>query len=128
MTASVGVTLVASMAVGGRPLTEAWSTAGTAWTAGLLAVALSLPFGWAASVTRSQLGTVGVLIGVVMVTQVVVVLGGGGWFPYAIPSLLTGMGGADAAVIAPAALVLTAAVGPLGLAAVARRWVRLDQT
>ncbi len=57
-----------------------WQQAAAAALAGLLAVALVVPLGWVASVRCSRLGTVGVLIGVVMVTQIVVVLGAGTWF------------------------------------------------
>jgi ABC-2 type transport system permease protein len=124
--AAVVVTIGASLLVGGQLRADAWQSAGTALGAGLLAVGLALPFAWVATVTRSPLGTVGVLIGLVAVTQVVVVLGAGSWFPYAVPSLWTGAGGPEAAAaIRPAALLLTAAVAPAALAAVGRSWTRL---
>lgn len=122
---SVALTTVLSAAFGGDVVGAA-SPAWTALGAGLLAVGLSIPFGWVATRTRSALGTVGVLVGLVAVTQVVVVLGAGSWFPYAVPSLWAGAGGRDAAAaITPAALLLTAAVAPLGLVLVSRAWARL---
>lgn len=124
--AAVVVTIGASLLVGGQLRADAWRSAGTALGAGLLAVGLALPFAWVATVTRSPLGTVGVLIGLVAVTQIVVVLGAGSWFPYAVPSLWSGAGGPEAAAaIRPAALLLTAAVAPAALAAVGRSWTRL---
>ena len=94
--------------------------------AGLLAVGLALPFAWVATLTRSPLGTIGVLLAVVLVTQIVVVLGAGAWFPYAVPSLLTGMGGPQAATeIGLGSLVLTAALAPVAALAVALQWRRL---
>ena len=125
--ASIAITVLASIAVGGVPGVPAWHNAADAGVAGLLAVCLAMPFAWVASLTRSPLGTIGVLIAVVAVTQIVVVLGAGAWFPYAVPSLLTGMGGPQAAAeIQPGALALTAAVAPVAILAVARRWQRLD--
>jgi ABC-2 type transport system permease protein len=85
-----------------------------------------LPFAWLATVTRSQLGTVGGLVGMVALTQIVVLLGGGSWFPYAAPSLWTGMGGAAAAAaVGLPHLLLAAAVGPVATAAVVQTWRRL---
>jgi ABC-2 type transport system permease protein len=124
--AAVVVTIGASLLVGGRLRADTWQTAGIALGAGLLGVGLALPFGWVATVIRSPLGTIGVLVGLVAVTQVVVVLGAGSWFPYAVPSLWAGAGGPEAAAgIRPAALVLTAAVAPAALAAVGWSWARL---
>lgn len=124
---SIAVAILLSLAVGGQLDGATWQSAGTAGLAGLLAVALVLPFAWVATVTRSPLGTIGVLIAVVMVTQIIVVLGAGTWFPYAVPSLLTGMGGSEVvAEIGPGSLLVTAGLAPLAVAAVARQWQRLN--
>ncbi|MFC8797182.1 ABC transporter permease [Promicromonospora sp. NPDC057138] len=126
---TVAVTLAASAVVtmsSGEPFDGAWAHVGTALAAGLLGGGLALPFAWLATVTRSQLGTVGGLVGVVALTQIVVLLGGGSWFPYAAPSLWTGMGGADAAAaIGLPNLLVAAAVAPLAVAAVVRAWRHL---
>ncbi|WP_125778303.1 ABC transporter permease [Antribacter gilvus] len=124
---TVAVTVAASAAVTPGGLTAGtWGGAATALVAGLLGGGLALPFAWVATVTRSQLGTVGALVGVVALTQIVVLLGGGSWFPYAAPSLWTGMGGADAASdVGPPHLLLAAAVGPLAVGAVVHAWRRL---
>lgn len=124
--AGVGLTIVASLLLGGHLDSHAWSVAGVATGAGLLGVGLALPFGWVATLTRSSLGTVGVLIGLVAVTQVVVVLGAGTWFPYAVGSLWAGAGGPQAAAaIGPGSVLLTAAVAPAALAVTAWSWSRL---
>jgi len=124
----VAVTTAASAVVAaasGEPL-PGWAEARDAVGAGLLGGGLALPFAWVATVTRSQLGTVGALIGMVAVTQIVVLLGGGAWFPYAVPSLWAGMGGADAAAaVGLPHLMLAAAMAPLGAAAVVHAWRRL---
>lgn len=126
---TVGVTLAASAgvtAMQGESFAGAWAGAPTALVAGLLGGGLALPFAWVATVTRSQLGTVGALVGMVALTQIVVLLGGGSWFPYAAPSLWTGMGGSEAAdAVGLPQLLLAAAVAPLAVAAVVRAWRRL---
>lgn len=50
-----------------------------------------------ASMARGYLAGVGALILLVVVTQVVTAFGSGAWFPYAVPGLWMGMGGAGAA-------------------------------
>jgi ABC-2 type transport system permease protein len=102
------------------------AAAGRAVVAGVLAAGLAVPFAAVATWTRSPLATVGALIGTVAVTQVVVMLGGGAWFPWAVPSLWTGTGGEAAAASVPgAALALTAAVVPAALGALVVQWRRL---
>ncbi|PFG44511.1 ABC-2 type transport system permease protein [Isoptericola jiangsuensis] len=103
-----------------------WAAAGRAVVAGVLSAGLALPFGAVATWTRSPLATVGALVGTVAVTQVVVMLGGGAWFPWAVPSLWTGTGGdAAAAAVHGPALLLTAAVAPVFLAVLVGQWRRL---
>lgn len=127
LAASLVVTVTLSLLQGGRFGADAWRQLAVAGLAGLLSVALLLPFAWVATVTRSPLGTVAALIGVVAVTQVVVVLGAGAWFPYAVPSLLTGMGGSEAAAeIGGGSILVVAAFGVLGLFAAVWQWQRLD--
>lgn len=125
---TVAVTTAASavaVTASGGPF-PTWAGMRDAVVAGLLGGGLALPFAWVATATRSQLGTVGALVGVVALTQIVVLLGGGSWFPYAAPSLWAGMGGPDAAAaIGLPHLLLAAAVAPLAVAAVTRAWRRL---
>ena len=49
---------------------------------------LALTLGWVASVGRGYLPAIGVLIVIIAATQVAVLFGTGGWFPYAIPGLV----------------------------------------
>jgi len=128
--AAVALTVGASAAVAATASTPfgptAWAAAGRALVAGLLAAGLALPFAAVATATRSPLATVGALIGVVALTQVVVLVGAGAWFPYAVPSLWTGTGGPEAAAdVGGAALAITAAVAPVGAALVVVQWRRL---
>lgn len=126
---TVAVTTAASTVVtaaSGAPFGGAWHGVRAALVAGLLGGGLALPFAWVATVTRSQLGTVGALVGMVALTQIVVLLGGGTWFPYAAPSLWAGMGGTDAAAaVGLPHLLLAAAVAPVAVSAVVQAWRRL---
>lgn len=126
---TVAVTVATSAVVtagSGASVDGAWTGARTALVAGLLGGGLALPFAWVATASRSQLGTVGALVGTVALTQVVVLLGGGSWFPYAAPSLWAGMGGPDAAAaVGLPHLLLAATVPPVAAAVVVQAWRRL---
>jgi ABC-2 type transport system permease protein len=127
LTVAVALGVSAAVTAGsGASFDGAWTGARTALTAGLLGGGLALPFAWVATVTRSQLGTVGALVGMVALTQTVVLLGGGPWFPYAAPSLWTGMGGlAAAAATGLPHLLVAAAVAPVAVGAVVHSWRHL---
>ncbi len=85
---------------------------------------LALPLAWVATVLRGYLSGISTLLGIIVVTQIVTAISGaGGWFPYAAPSLWTGMGGAEAAAaVTPVQLMLAIPVGLLGAWAAAHRW------
>ncbi|MEQ1737765.1 MAG: hypothetical protein ABL886_15330, partial [Rhodoglobus sp.] len=54
---------------------------------GVMCAAITLPVAWAATLSRSVLGGVSVAIGLVVVAQVSVLAGLGGWMPLAGPAL-----------------------------------------
>ena len=118
---TLAVSVVAGAALGQGDLDEAaWSALGRAALVGLLTLLLALPVGTAAELLRGYLPGVGVLLGIVVVTQVVTVAGAGAWFPYAAPGTWAGMGGpALAATVRPVqlALAVPVAVGGVLLAA-----------
>lgn len=92
---------------------------------GLLSACNTFPLAWLATVTRGYLGAVGGLIGLVVATQLVTSFGGGGWFPWAVPGLWAGLGGADLQV-AGVRLVLPVTVALMSVAATTMRWRRLE--
>jgi ABC-2 type transport system permease protein len=94
---------------------------------GLLSALLAVPFAFVATVARSALAGVGAVIGVIVVTQLLTVVGVGGWFPYAAPSLWLGMGG-PAMSASPIQLVLVIPVGLAGWAATALWWQQVELT
>ncbi|WP_315094217.1 ABC transporter permease [uncultured Cellulomonas sp.] len=120
--------LVGGVVVGmGPPDPNALRTLGAGVLSGVASAWLALPFAWVATVGRGYLPAVGALLGVIMTSQVVVLLGGGSWFPWAVPSLLMGAGGAEAAAaVSTVGLALVVAVGVGAWAATVRTWSRLQ--
>ena len=94
---------------------------------GLLSALLAVPFALVASVARSALAGVGALIGVIVVTQILTVLGVGGWFPYAAPSLWLGMGGPEMTAT-PIQLVLVVPLAAVGWASTVFWWRHAELT
>lgn len=125
---TVGLALVLGLATGlGVPDGEAWAGAGRALVIGLLTMVLAMPLGYVASALRGYLPGIGVLLGIVIVTQVLAVVGVGGWFPYAAPGMWSGMGGAEvAASVSAVQLLLALPVGAAGVAAAIWWWGRAE--
>ena len=94
---------------------------------GLLAAGLAVPFALVATLARSALAGVGAVIGVIVVTQVLTVIGAGGWFPYAAPSLWLGMGGPEVSA-STVQLLLVVPVAVAGWAATALTWQHTELT
>jgi ABC-2 type transport system permease protein len=109
-------------------------TAGTPWP-GLgrtligaeLTTLLALPFALVATIGRSALAGVGAVIGVIVVTQILTVIGVGPWFPYAAPSLWLGMGGPDLTASA-GQLLLVLPLAAAGWAATVLWWQHAELT
>lgn len=103
------------------------AAAGRALAVGATTTLLTVPFAWVASVLRGYLAGIAALLGVVVVTQVVTVLGAGAWFPYAAPGMWAGLGGpVVAAQVVPLQLWLAVPVAVLGAAATVLAWERME--
>lgn len=83
---------------------------------------LVVPCAWAATAGRGLLAGVGLAVGLLAGTQVLVVVGAGAWVPWSAPALWT----LDPAAVAPALLLGPVVVGLLGALAVRRAWSRLE--
>ena len=91
----------------------------------MLTACNTVPLGWVATVRRGYLGSLGALLGLVVATQLLVAVGAGAWFPWAVPGLLAGFGGLDVAVNAVQAL-LPIVVAAVGAAVTVLAWHRLE--
>ena len=104
-----------------------WPGLGRAIVGAVLMALLAAAVRVVATIGRSALAGVGAVIGVIVVTQILTVIGAGPWFPYAAPSLWLGMGGPDVSVSA-AQLLLVLPVAAAGWAATALWWQHAELT
>ncbi|MDQ2850416.1 MAG: ABC transporter permease [Actinomycetota bacterium] len=90
---TVSITLTGCLAVLGLilgygfPNADAWAGLGRQFVLVVLTGAVATPTAWVATVTRSILAGVGCTIGLVVIAQVSVLAGAGGWMPLAAPAL-----------------------------------------
>lgn len=100
---------------------------GTVFATSALTITLAATYGLAASVGRGYLPAVAVLFVTLLAAQVIAALGYGTWFPWSVPSLLSGIAGPQQRPGAPGIL----GVILVGLAATLiteQWWKRADQT
>ncbi|GAA1430036.1 ABC transporter permease [Microlunatus lacustris] len=126
--AAVALTLTAGLLLQ-LPLNQAaLDAAMRAVLAGLLSALLALPLGLVASWRRGYLAGFVVLVLVIVATQIITATGGGHWFPYAVPSLWAGMGGAEAAAdISPLGLLTVPLTAALGIVATLYWWSTFEE-
>jgi ABC-2 type transport system permease protein len=90
---------------------------------GVMSAAITLPVAWAATLSRSVLGGVSVAIGLVVVAQVSVLAGLGGWMPLAAPALWAISLGVN---VSPVQLVLLIPFGAIFVVLIAQSWRRMQ--
>ena len=126
--------LALGLVIGGLLDLPGWSsTQGPATVAGIaLAAVLTVALlGWAAffaSVGRGYIAPLAWTVGMVALSQILTVLGWGAWFPWAIPALLSGAGGAAVEPVTPAGVFVLLVAAAAGLLATIAWWDRADQT
>jgi ABC-2 type transport system permease protein len=96
-------------------------------TTAAMTVLLVAPFALAASAGRGYLAGVAAMITAVFLAQVVAFLGYGGYFPWSVPALSTGLAGPDRDPPGVAGYVLVAMTGAAGVAGTAAWWRGADQ-
>lgn len=104
-----------------------WPGLGRTLVGAVLTALLALPFALVATVGRSALGGVGAVIGIIVITQILTVIGVGPWFPYAAPSLWLGMGGPDLTA-STAQLLLVLPLAGLGWTLTVLWWQHAELT
>lgn len=90
---------------------------------GAISIAITLPVAWAATLARSVLGGVSVAIVLVVVAQVSVLAGLGGWMPLAAPALWAISLGIT---VSPVQLALLVPFGAIFVVLVAQSWRRMQ--
>jgi ABC-2 type transport system permease protein len=94
----------------------------------LLTIALQSATAFFAGFGRGYIAPLAWAMAMIAVSQVLVVLGWGNWFPWSVPAILAGAGGTAVEPVPPVAVVLVIVVALIGLAATIRWWERADQT
>ena len=115
--------LVGTIAGLGALSTDNWATLVRQVALGVLSAAITLPVAWAATLSRSVLGGVSVAIGLVVVAQVPVLAGLGGWMPLAAPALWAVSAGAR---VSPVQLLLLVPFAVAAVLASALAWRRMQ--
>lgn len=106
------------------PLTnETWETLGRQVALGIMSAAITIPVAWAATLSRSVLGGVSVAIGLVVVAQVSVLAGLGGWMPLAAPTLWALSSGT---AVSGVQLLLVVPFAAVAVIATALTWRRMQ--
>lgn len=125
MSLALALSLVAVGSVAGLgPIeTGTWWMLARLVALGVMSIALTIPVAWAASLSRSVLGGVSVAIGLVVVAQVSVLAGLGGWMPLAAPALWALSGGEGVSGIQ---LSLLLPFGGLAILATVLTWRRMQ--
>lgn len=128
MSVLLAVVLVAVGTIAGLgPISaETWVMVSRQIALGVMSAAITVPVAWAATLSRSVLGGVSVAIGLVVVAQVSVLTGVGGWMPLAAPALWALSAGA---AVTPVQLLLVVPFAGIavGLTAVSWRVMQLDR-
>jgi ABC-2 type transport system permease protein len=110
-----------------------WSAANALGTLASIILAMILTIGlqvWAmffAGVGRGYIAPLAWAVAMVATSQVLAVLGWGSWFPWSVPAILAGAGGAQVEPVTVGAIALVIVVALGGLVATVMWWERADQ-
>ncbi|GAB3130867.1 ABC transporter permease [Marisediminicola antarctica] len=126
--ALVGVILGIGLALGfGAPTSADAGSMARLFVIALLTAGLALPAALVATIARGYLAPIGSVIALVAIAQIAVVLGAGGWFPWAAPGLWAGLSGVDATSrVTLLQLLLVVPVAAASVALTTRAWARLQ--
>ena len=102
------------------------SGVGTVLATTVLTVLLTTTYGLAASLGRGYLAAVAAMFVSLFAAQVIAALGFGAWFPWSVPSLLSGVAGPEQAGPGPLSIAGVVVVGAAASAATVFWWERAD--
>jgi ABC-2 type transport system permease protein len=94
----------------------------------MLAIALQTPTAFVAGIGRGYLAPLAWAVATIVASQILAVLGWGHWFPWSVPAILAGAGGAQIEPVSAPAVGVVVAVAVAGLVATIAWWERADQT
>lgn len=120
---ALGVLALGLLLGRGAPGPETWEALARLWALTVLSGGVATVSAWIATSARSPLAAVGGTIAIVVIAQVGVIGGAGGWMPLAAPALWAMSGGR---AVSPVQLVLSVAVAVGFAALTCRSWARLQ--
>jgi len=123
---AVSLPLGAVLGLGGWSTQVLLNGVGVILATSFLTVMLATTYALAASWGRGYLAAVATLFVTAITAQIVSAVGYGAWFPWAVPSLISGVAGADQATTGPAAILSVIVVGAAASAATVLWWQRAD--
>lgn len=97
-------------------------------TAAVLTLVLQTGTALFAGLGRGYITPLGWMVATIVAAQVLVVLGWGSVFPWAVPALVSGAAGPEAVDVPAASYVIVLAVGVIGLVSTIVWWERTDHT
>lgn len=116
------VTLVVGVALG--PMSGSPNGVWLPFLVSVLSGLNALPLAWVATVRRSYLPAIAVLLGIVVMVQLLMIIGVGAWFPWSVPGLLAGFSPTLRPTFIQCLLPLVVAV--ISIWATLLTWARLE--
>lgn len=111
----------------GLPGRDIWSLLARQYGLALLTAGLAIPAAWAATLGRGLLAGIAAIIAVIVLAQIAVFTGLGGWFPFSAPGLWAATAGGDRhSVVSAGQLALVAPVAASCAGLTLRAWHRLQ--
>jgi ABC-2 type transport system permease protein len=126
--------LILGLLIGALVGLPEWSAAdageaiGAIGLAAILTIALQAGTAFFAGVGRGYIAPLAWAIATIAASQILAVLGWGAWFPWSVPAILAGAGGAAVEPVGPGGIALVLLTAAVWLAATFVWWERADQT
>ena len=126
--------LALGLAIGALVGLPGWSGADAIASLAAIALAAGLTIGlqtWTAffaGLGRGYIAPLAWAVSMIALSQILAVLGWGSWFPWSVPALLAGAGGAAVEHVTLAGVLIVVLVAIAGLAVTVAWWDRADQT
>lgn len=99
---------------------------GTISPVAVLTITMTTAYGLVASIGRGYLPAVAAMFVTLFAAQVMAAVGYGQWFPWSVPSLLSGVAGEGSGAVGSLSLALVLTVGAAGALGTAAWWERAD--
>jgi len=125
--------LILALAIGAAIGLPDWSPSEAVDAMGAIALGANLTIvlqgatAFFASVGRGYIAPLAWAVATIVASQILAVLGWGAWFPWSVPAVIAGAGGADVEPVGPGGITVVLLTAMLGLAATVVWWERADQ-